>query len=123
MPYLDAIVDFYLKENKSPNAPDIKFFDYKTQAVIYGKTIGEEPTIPEKYTDNLYTFINYNKVSDLKKLGVELNDVHPGNFKVDEKGNYVLIDSGHVKYSNTFRPPIIGKHIILGNLCGRELCK
>lgn len=123
MPYLDAIVDFHLKENKSPNAPEIEFFDYHTQAVLYKKTEGKEPVIPIKYADNLYTFIRYNKISDIKKLGVELSDVHSGNFLVDKMGNYRLIDSGHVRYSNTFRPPVIGKHISLGNLCGRELCK
>ena len=123
MPYLDAVVDFYLKENKSPNAPEIEFFDYNTQAVLYKKTKGTEPTIPEKFVDNLYSFIRYNKIVDLKKLGIELSDVHNGNFLVDKSGNYRLIDSGHVRYSNTFRPPVIGKHISLGNLCGRELCK
>ena len=123
MPYLDAMVDFYLKENKSPNAPDIKLYDYETKSVLYGMTKGDEPIVPEKYTDNLYTFTQYNKIADLRKLGIELSDVHPGNFKVDKDGNYVLIDSGHVKYSNTFRPSVIGRHIIMGNLCGRELCK
>ena len=123
MPYLDAVVDFHLKENNSPNAPEIEFFDYHTQAVLYKKTAGQEPIIPEKYSDNLYAFIRYGKISDLKKLGIELSDVHSGNFLIDKLGNYRLIDSGHVRYSNTFRPPVIGKHISLGNLCGRELCK
>jgi hypothetical protein len=123
MPYLDSLVDFYLKENKSPNAPDIKFFDYNTQAVLYKKSIGEEPVISEKYADNLHLFVKNSKVSDIAKLGIELNDVHSGNFLIDEKGNYILIDSGHVKFANTFRPPVVGMHIIYGNLCGRELCK
>ena len=122
MPYLNALVDFYLKENKSQNAPDIKFFDYRTNSVLYEATIGKEPTIPEKYAENIYKFLKYSKVSDLKKLGIEINDVHPGNFKVDENGNYILIDSGHAKFSNLFRPMVIGRHITLGNLCGRELC-
>lgn len=121
MPYLNALVDFYLKENKSQNAPDIKFFDYKTTSVLYGVTIGEAPKIPEKYADNLYKFLKYSKVSDLKKLGIEINDVHKDNFIVDKNGNYILIDSGHAKYSNLFRPVVIGHHITLGNLCGREL--
>ena len=42
---------------------------------------------------------------------------------VDSNGNYILIDSGHSKYSSTFRPAVTGRQIILGNLCGRELCK
>ena len=112
MPYLDAMVDFHLKENKSPNAPDIKLYDYETKSVLYGMTKGEEPVVPEKYTDNLYTFLNYNKIADIKKLGIELSDVHAGNFKIDEKGNYILIDSGHVKYSNTFRPSVIGRRLL-----------
>ena len=123
MPYLDALVDFYLKENKSPNAPDIELFDYETKSVLYKATEGEEPVIPEEYSNNLYKFLQYNKISDLQKLGIELSDVHAGNFKVDKDGNYILIDSGHAKYTNLFRPPVIGRHIVVGNLCGRELCK
>ena len=123
MPYLDAMVDFYLKENKSPNAPDVKLYDHATKSLLYGATEGDEPVISEKYTDNLYTFIKNSKISDLKKLGVELSDVHAGNFKVDKNGNYVLIDSGHTKFMNLFRPPVIGRNIVAGNLCGRELCK
>lgn len=123
MPYLDSLVDFYLKENKSPNAPEVEFFDYKTQAVLYKRTKGVEPKIPDRYADNLYVFRKFPKISDIFKLGVELSDVHEGNFLVDEAGNYRLIDSGHVKYSSPFRPPVIGKHIVYGNLCGRELCK
>lgn len=123
MPYLDAMVDFYLKENNSPNAPDIEFYDYNTKSVIYKATEGKEPIIPEEYANNLYSFVNYDKVKDLKDLGIGLNDVHAGNFKETANGDYKLIDSGHVSYSNTFRPPVISRHLILGNLCGRELCK
>ena len=123
MPYLDSMVDFYLKENRSPNAPDIKFFDYKSQAVLYRATEGKEAIIPDKYKDNLYEFTKYPKVSDIKDLGVELSDVHGGNFIVDKNGKYKLIDSGHVRYLNIFRPQVICKHITLGNLCGRELCR
>ena len=123
MPYLDSMVDFYLKENKSPNAPGIEIFDWKTQSVLYEAIEGNDLVIPEKIKDNLYLFTNYSKISDIKKLGLNLSDVHGGNFKENEKGNYVLIDSGHITFSNPFRPLIIGKQITLGNLCGRELCK
>lgn len=123
MPYLNAVVDFYLKENQSQNAPDIQFYDYNTKSVLYTETSGEEPQIPDEFSDNLYLLVKYGKIDDIRKLGVELSDVHSANFKIDNDGNYRLIDSGHVKYSNIFRPAVVSKHIILGNLCGRELCK
>ena len=123
MPYLDAMVDFYLKGNKSPNAPDVELYDHLTKSVLYRATEGTAPQIPAKYLNNLYSFVRYSKIADIKRLGVELSDVHPDNFKVTSEGVYKLIDSGHVKYSNVFRPPVITKHIVTGNLCGRELCK
>jgi len=123
MPYLDAMIDFYLKDNKSPNAADILFYDNATKSVLYRATKGTTPQIPDKYLGNLYSFINYSKIKDIKKLGVELSDAHIGNFIQDENGILKLIDSGHTRYSNVFRPPVVSKHIILGNLCGRELAK
>ncbi|MBR2069429.1 MAG: hypothetical protein IJ877_06690 [Candidatus Gastranaerophilales bacterium] len=123
MPYLDAMVDFYLKGNKSPNAPDVLLYDHLSKSVLYRATEGTSPVIPQKYLNNVYTFMNYGKIADIKRLGVELSDVHPDNFKVTPEGVFKLIDSGHVKYSNVFRPPVVAKHIVTGNLCGRELCK
>lgn len=123
MPYLDAVFDFYLKENNSECAPDIEFFDYITKSVLYSLTEGEEPEIPEKFQNNLYEFKKFDKVKDLTNLGIELNDVHKGNFKVTKDGKYKLIDSGHVKFSSPFRPPVVGVHIVSGNLSGREICR
>jgi len=122
MPYLDAMVDFYLKENQSPNAPDIKFYDHNTKSVLYEKTEGTEPKTLKLYEKNLYTFLRRPQIKDLMDLGIILSDVHSGNFKVNKAGEYKLIDSGHANFSSTFRPPVIGKHITLGNLCGRALC-
>ena len=123
MPYLDAMVDFYLKENKSPNAANILFYDNLTKSVLYKAEIGSVPEIPEEFVNNIYSFVNYDKIADIKRLGVELSDAHANNFIVTPDGVFKLIDSGHVKYSSVFRPPVVPKHIVTGNLCGRELCK
>lgn len=123
MPYINSMIDFYLKENKSPNAADILLYDHNTKSALYRATKGDTPTVPDKYLDNLYLFINYNKIKDIKKLGVELSDAHIKNFIEDENGILRLVDPGHARYSNVFRPPVPSKNIILGNISGRELYK
>lgn len=121
MPYTDALIDFYLKLNKCKNAPDIKFFDYEVQAVLYEETKGIEPEFPKDYQLNIYKFRKQKEIADVYNLGVELNDIWKTNFLIDRNGILKCIDTGHAKYNNLFRPLVIGKHFALSNMCGREL--
>ena len=120
MPYSDALIDFYLKENNCPNAPEIEFFDYEAQAVIYKETKGVELTDLIEPNLNLYRFRKFSPLADIYNLGVQINDIWKTNFLVNKQGNYILIDSGHSTYNNIFRPLVISKHIALANTCGRE---
>ena len=119
LPYINAMIDFYLKENKCKNSPDIRYFDFDKQIVIYTNRGGEK-TDYNADLGNLFLFSKNKKVSDIKDLGVIFNDFHNGNFLELSDGTFEFIDSGHVRYSSLFRPPVIGKHMSLGNLCGRE---
>lgn len=121
MPYVDSMVDFYLKLNNCPNAADILYFDYNVQASLYKATKGEHPVFTEEFECNIHNFRNYKPSADIYKLGVELNDIYHTNFIVDENGICKAIDTGHAKYNNIFRPLVIGKNIALANMCGREL--
>lgn len=120
-PYLDAMVDFYLKENNCKNAADIQFFDYKSKAVIYNATQGNKPDFEQSMFNNLYTFNNSALAESVRDLGVILNDINDGNFIKDNKGKYVLIDTGHAEYAHPFRPMVPGMHISMSNLCGRKI--
>lgn len=120
MPYTDSLIDFYLKENNCPNAPDIKYFDYEAQAVLYKETYGNEPEFSESFKLNLYRFKKEGPLSDVYKLGVQLNDIWKTNFLIDANGVYKCIDTGHAKFDNIFRPLVSGKHFALANVCGRE---
>ena len=42
LPYINAMIDFYLKENKCKNSPDIRYFDFDKQIVIYTNRGGEK---------------------------------------------------------------------------------
>ena len=124
MPYLNAMVDFYLKLNHSKYAPQIQYYSHDLGAIIYKASEGKEPTdaIDKRTLNNLYLLKGNKIIQELQQYGIQLNDVHNGNFLQDELGNLTLIDSGHVYYYDPLKPAQIGKHISLGNLCGRE-CK
>ena len=115
------MVDFYLKTNHCKNAANIQFFDYNSKAAVYKLTKGKQPTFENNMFNNLYIFNNSDLAKDTKRLGVILNDINDGNFIKDNKGNYILIDTGHADYINIFRPMVQGGHISLSNLCGRNL--
>ena len=117
-PYMNAMVDFYLKENGCKNSAEIKYFDYEEQAVLYEMTNGKNPSIE---FSNAYNFNNENKLKDISDLGIIINDIYYTNLIETKDGTIKLIDSGHANYNSLFRPMVIGKHITLGNLCGREL--
>lgn len=116
-PYMNAIVDFYLKENDCENANDIKFYDAKSQSVVYKETVGEKAHLQKS---DLYSLRNDENIADIAALGVQLNDISEDNFIKTKDGRYVLIDSGHATFHDDFRPMVLGKQISLSNLCGRE---
>ena len=120
-PYLNAMVDFYLKENNCPNAPDVKFYDMKSKAIVYKMTKGIPAEIKNVNFNNLYQTKNAKIMNNFSKLGIILNDIQSDNFIKDESGNLILIDSGHAKFYHPFRPMVVGKHISLNNICGREI--
>ena len=115
------MLDFYLKLNNCPNAPDIQYFDYKAEASLYKATKGEYPDFPVSVERNIYNFRNYKPVADIYKLGVELNDIYHTNFLIDENGVCKAIDTGHAQFNNIFRPSVTRKHFSLSNFTGREL--
>lgn len=124
MPYLNAMVDFYLKLNNCRYASDVQYYNHDYGAIIYKASKGKEPTnaIDQRILKNLYLLRGNKIIQEIQQYGIQLNDVHNGNFMQDEFGNISLIDSGHIYYEDPLKPVQIGKHISLGNLCGRE-CK
>lgn len=120
-PYLDALVDFYLKENDCPNAPDIKYFDYNEKAVLYEMTEGKQLKVEDMDFYNAYLLNNSENLKDLKDLGVQINDINYKNILRTKDGTLVIVDTGHAQYSHPFRPMVQGINISLSNLCGREL--
>lgn len=123
MPYLNAMIDFYLKLNNVGNAADVQFYDHQTNTILYKATKGTEPksAIDEIVLKNLYLLKQNNLLKNINRVGIQLNDVHSKNFIKETKTNsLILIDSGHASFSDPLRPPIAGKNITLGNLSGRE---
>ena len=116
-PYMNAAVDFYLKENNCKNANDIKFYDAISQSVVYKETVGEKAHFQKS---DLYSLRNDENIADIAALGVQLNDISEDNFIKTKDGRYVLIDSGHATFHDDFKPLVMGKQISLSNLCGRE---
>ena len=116
-PYMNAVVDFYLKENNCKNANDIKFYDAISQSVVYKETIGEKARF---YQTDLYSLRNFDEIADIAALGLQLNDISEDNFIKTKDERYVLIDSGHATFHDDFKPLVMGKQISLSNLCGRE---
>ena len=120
-PYLVALLDFYLKENDCPNAPDIKYFDYNEKAILYEMTIGQNLELNDMDFYNAYLLNNSEKLKDVKDLGVLINDINYKNILETKDGRLVIVDIGHANFVSPFRPMVQGINISLGNLCGREL--
>ena len=120
-PYMDALVDFYLKENNCPNAPDIEYFDYNKKAILYKMTIGKVIDIKDLDFYNAYLLNNSDRLKDVKDLGVLINDINYKNILETPEGRLVIVDTGHSAYSSPFRPMVPGINIALSNTCGREM--
>ena len=123
-PYLNAVVDYYLKQNGCKNVPDMKFYDYGSNAVVYPFIKGTSIK-PAGRTDDwgvIYENTALNKeLNPLKKLGVYITDCFYENFMKDSAtGRTLIVDNGHAKYSNTLRPGVKFIHMGFADLYGRD---
>ena len=123
-PFLNAVIDFYLKENGCENVPDMKFYDYASNAVVY-PFINGESIKPDGRTDKLgvifeNTALN-NELKPLADLNVFITDCFYENFMKDnETGKILIVDNGHAKYSNALKPGVKFIHMGFADLYGRD---
>ena len=123
-PYLNAIIDYYLRQNGCKNVPDMKFYDYASNAVLY-PFINGESVKPANRTDNWGVVFEdtalKKEMKPLKDLGVYITDCFYENFMKDrETGKILIVDNGHAKYSNTLRPGVKFIHMGFADLYGRD---
>lgn len=119
-PYLNAMVDFYLKLNQCEHVANVVYYNYEHDFVLYEADEGAETNFDDATCHNLYQF-NRQQLSDANQLGIYMNDINNGNFFKTSTGRLVIIDSGHVSYSNPANPGVPGATTNLSNLCGRRL--
>lgn len=123
-PYLNALVDFYLRANGCTNVPEMKFYDYKSNAVVYPFIKGE--SIQDKFRTDKYGVINEyealnNEMAPLTKLGIFITDCFFENFMQDSKtGQTIIVDNGHAKFSNVLKPGVKMIHMGFMDLYGRD---
>ena len=120
--YSDALLEFYLKLNNCPNAPDILYYHFNREAALYRMETGKPfhtGINQNKYLD-FYSF-NTRVIPDATRLGIYVNDIHRDNFLVSDTDHQVkIIDIGHASYCNPMTPGIPGMTFTLGKLCGRD---
>lgn len=123
-PYLNAVVDYYLRSNGCENVPEMKFYDYASNAVVYPFIQGEHIK-PKGRVDDLGVLFEdkaLNKeLKPLKELGIFITDCFYENFMKDTKtGKTLIVDNGHAKYSNPLRPGVKMIHMGFADLYGRD---
>ena len=123
-PYLNAVVDYYLKSNGCRNVPDMKFYDYGSNAVVYPFIKGEHLK-PANRTDDYGVIFEdtalKKELKPLAKLGVYITDCFNENFMKDARtGRILIVDNGHAKYSNALRPGVKMIHMGFSDLYGRD---
>lgn len=123
-PYLNAIYDYYLKQNGCENVPDMKFYDYASNAVVYPFIKGTSIK-PEGRTDNLGVIFENtalkNELRPLAELNVFVTDCFYENFMLDATtGKTLMVDNGHAKYSNALKPGVKFIHMNFADLYGRD---
>ena len=120
--YSDALLEFYLKLNRCPHAPDILYYHFNHEVALYLADEGpcfHQGKNEKKYLD-FYSF-NTKIVPDSVRLGVYVNDINPGNFLISSKDKTVkIIDIGHATFANPLTPGVPGLTFTLGNLCGQD---
>lgn len=123
-PLLNALVDYYLKENGCKNVPDMKFYDYASNAVVY-PFINGESIKPSGRTDKFGVIFEdtalKNELKPLADLGVFITDCFYENFMKDKaSGEILIVDNGHAKYSNALKPGVKFIHMGFADLYGRD---
>lgn len=123
-PYLNAVIDFYLKENGCENVPDMKFYDYASNAVVYPFIYGESLKPTERTDKYGVIFENTALEKELKPLtdlNVFITDCFYENFMTDlDTGKTLIVDNGHAKYSNALKPGVKFIHMGFADLYGRD---
>ncbi len=123
-PFLNAVFDYYLKLNGCENVPDVKFYDYASNAVVYPFIKGESLK-PEGRTDNLGVIFENtaleNELKSIADLNVFVTDCFFENFMKDsDTGKTLLVDNGHAKFSNALKPGVKFIHMNYADLYGRD---
>lgn len=123
-PYLNAVVDYYLRANGCNNVPEMIFYDYGSNAVIRPFIKGAHLK-PAGRTDSLGVIFENTalkkELSPLSKLGVFITDCFFENFMKEEAtGKMLIVDNGHAKYSNALRPGVKMIHMGFADLYGRD---
>ena len=123
-PYLNAVVDYYLRQNGCKNVPDMKFYDYGSNAVVYPFIEGEHIK-PEGRIDDwgvIYEDTALKKeLKPLTKFGIYITDCFYENFmKEAGSGNMLIVDNGHAKFSNALKPGVKMIHMGFSDLYGRD---
>ena len=116
-PYSNAMMEFYLKFNKSPHAPDIQYYTAQYEAVLYREEQGTEFT-PKQPVD--FLTLNTHYIKDANRLGIYINDVSPANFRISSKKVMKIIDIGHAQFANPMTQGVPGLTFTFGNLCGQD---
>ncbi|MBQ7413034.1 MAG: serine/threonine protein kinase [Alphaproteobacteria bacterium] len=117
--YSDALLEFYLKLNRCPHAPDILYYRYDYEVALYAMETGKPLPFSKKGFD-FYTF-NTQIIPDSIRLGIYMNDINAGNFMISDKdGAIKIIDIGHATFANPLTPGVPGITFMMGNLCGRD---
>lgn len=121
-PYTNAMLEFYLKLNRCPHAPQILYYNYDYDTALYAEEKGEMLIFDDKpfYFHEFFEF-NGKMLKDANKLGVYANDINYGNFLLSAAdGQLKIIDIGHAVYADPLNPGIAGICMSLNNLCGRD---
>lgn len=117
--YLNGIVDYYTNFHKCKNSAKMLMYDYNSDSVLYEFTKGAPINVKNK-TDNdtLGNIREINtKLKDLNLLGLNVTDRGLANY-LEKNGKTVVIDSGHISYSDILKPGMTGYNICLPNKTG-----
>lgn len=121
-PFSNAMLEFYLKLNRCPHAPDICYYNYRYDSALYRQEEGKPFNFEDKpyHLRGFYDF-NHRKLADANRLGIYVNDISGGNFITSSRdGKLKIIDIGHAGYSNPLNPGVTGICFSFGNLCGHD---
>lgn len=123
-PYLNAVYDYYLKQNGCENVPDMKFYDYASNAVVYPFIEGVSIK-PKDRTDKWGVIFEdtalENELKPLAELNVFVTDCFYENFMKDSAtGKTLMVDNGHAKFSNALKPGVKFIHMNFADLYGRD---